>query len=211
MTSSNNTAVSEIFDEILEINDMINNPEKVRVAMIQKNMIIIKEYLSFLRNDVQAGVDGSENKSVFLDAYASQLEFRYNNAVNSQKTLLSQKVYLEGIITESNANIERIKLQLNNDFKWFDDRAVSIDVENYLEQKQRGNVAATYLIFTNKFLEQYEFLNNYNRGLLNTATFQQWNGWTISTDSSLRTLDWWNNILRDLDLLRNDEIFQLWR
>ena len=144
-----NLAVSEIYDEILEINDMLHNPEKVRVTMIQKNMVIIKEYLTFLKNDVQASLDNSQNKWVYLDSFVSQLEFRYKNAMNSQKTLLSQKSYLEGIITQSNTNIAQIKTKLNSDFQWFDDKAVSADVEDYLEQKQSGTVAATYLVFTN--------------------------------------------------------------
>lgn len=202
-----NLAVSEVYDEILEINDMINNPEKVRVTMIQKNMIIIKEYLSFLKNDIQVSVDNSENRSLYLDSYVSQLEFRYKNAVNSQKTLLSQKLYLEQIITESNSNITQIKTKLNTDFKSFDDRSVSADIEDYLEQKERGTVAATFLVFTNKFLEQYEFLNNYNKELLDTLIL---NKKAISTDSYVVIPDSWDSILKSLDLLYEEQAFKLW-
>lgn len=202
-----NLAVSEIYDEILDINDMISNPEKVRVTMIQKNMIIIKEYLSFLKNDIQVSIDNSENRSVYMDSYVSQLEFRYKNAVNSQKTLLSQKTYLEQIITESNTNIAQIKTKLNSDFKSFDDRSVSADVEDYLEQKERGTVAATYLVFTIKFLEQYEFLNNYNKELLDTLIL---NKKAISTDSYVVIPDSWDSILKSLDLLYEEQVFKLW-
>jgi hypothetical protein len=77
-------------------------------------------------------------------------------------------------------SIDNIKLKLNTDFKNFDDRATILDVENYLEQQRIRTVARTYLIFCNKFLEQYAYLNNYNKELLDVLIL---NKKAISTDS----------------------------
>lgn len=197
--------INSSFDETLNIKDMLNDPEKVRIMMIQNNMLTIKEYLAYLRNDMRANLDKSDNREAFLNEYTDQLEFRYKLASNNIKTLLSQKSYLESIITRSDNSIENIKLKLDSDFKAFDDRAVMADVENYLEQSRIKKVASTYLVFTNKFIEQYNYLNTYNKELLDVLIL---NKKAISTESYVVIPDSGSQILQDFNLLYDENAFK---
>lgn len=196
----------QTFDEILDINQMINNPDLVRKTMIQTNMLTIQEYLAYLRNDLRNDLNGSSDKSNFLNEYIQQLEIRYKTATKNLNRLLEQQTYLQWIMRDADNRIEAIKIQLDSDFKNFNDRAVIVDVENYLEQSKIKRTAYTYLVFTNKFIEQYNFLNNYNKWLLDVLIL---NKKAIATESYVVIPNnWWTNILRDFNLLYDESVFK---
>ncbi len=194
-----------VLDEILDINDMISNPDLVRRNMIQANMLTIQEYLAYLRNDIQEDIINSSNKSIFIDDYVRQLEVRFKTSANNIATLESQRAYLEWVMRESDEKIEEIKLKLNTDFKAFDDNQVMVDVENYLEQSRIKRTAYTYLVFCNKFIQQYSFLNNYNKELLDVLIL---NKKAITTESYVVIPDSGEKILQDFNLLYNESVFK---
>jgi len=193
------------FNDILEIWDIIDNPDLVRTSFIQTNMLTIQEYLAYLRNDLKADLAWASDKSAFLDNYISQLEIRFKTATNNTNNLIEQRAYLQWVITEADANIENIKLKLDSDFKAFDDQAVMIDVENYLEQSKIKRTAYTYYVFTNKFIEQYDFLNNYNKELLDVLIL---NKKAISTESFVVIPDSGRRVLQDFNLLYDESVFK---
>lgn len=193
------------FNDILEIWDIINNPDLVRTSFIQTNMLTIQEYLAYLRNDLKTDLNNSSDRSWFLDDYISQLEIRFKTATNNINNLIEQRAYLGGVINETDANIENIKLELDSDFRAFDDNAVMNDIENYLEQSKIRTTAFTYFVFTNKFIEQYNFLNNYNKELLDVLIL---NKKAISTESFVVIPDSGRRVLNDFNLLYDESVFK---
>jgi hypothetical protein len=80
-----------------------------------------------------------------------------------------------------------------------------IDVENYLEQSKIKRTAYTYFIFTNKFIEQYNYLNNYNKELLDVLIL---NKKAISTESFVVIPDSGQRVLQDFNLLYDESVFK---
>jgi hypothetical protein len=71
-------------------------------------------------------------------------------------------------MTRTDSNTEVLKTKIGSDFSKFDSASTIENINNYIVLKNDYIYARTYLIFINKFLSQYTFLNEYNKVLLDT-------------------------------------------
>jgi hypothetical protein len=71
-------------------------------------------------------------------------------------------------MTRTDSNTEVLKTKIGSDFSKFDSASTIENINNYIVLKNDYIYARTYLIFVNKFLNQYTFLNEYNKVLLDT-------------------------------------------
>lgn len=200
-----NSWASIVYDEIISLEDLENNDPKVKQSIITSNMWIIEEYYGFLNNNFKNSLEGTNNREAFLDNAINQLAYRYKNSSNSIKTLESQKQFLQNTIANSNTKIEVIKQKLGTDYAAFDSDAVIVDMDDYLAEKNLVTTANMYLVFSEKFLEQYTFLNNYNKELLDTLIL---NRNAIVSDSFVVIPDTGDTTLRELDLLFEEPDFK---
>jgi hypothetical protein len=129
-------------------------------------MIAVQEYRNVLKTSIKNLIGNSLNKQEVLEAYISQLEFRYEAAINNQKNLLKQKEMFTTSMTEANSEILSIKNKITLDFNANDSQASIENIDNYLEEKKKFYFARTYIIYINQFLREYQYLNGYNKNLL---------------------------------------------
>jgi hypothetical protein len=79
-----------------------------------------------------------------------------------------QKNELIKAYNNSNLEINNLKEKISNDFSNFDNVETLKNIDNYLKIRQENLTARTYIIFINKFLNNYAILNEYNKRVLDT-------------------------------------------
>ena len=159
---------SEIYKEVFSIAEVLSNESEAKGEIIWKNMINIREYRNILKTDVKQLINSSYNKSWTLNAFIDQLEFRYTNASESLRTLVRQNQVLTREMELANSKIETLKIKITSDFKNDDAIASLENIDEYLELKKQYYYARTYIIYLNHFTREYNYLNNYNKLLLDT-------------------------------------------
>jgi hypothetical protein len=150
----------------MSIEDAMFNKKKAKDEIIGKNMIATQEYRNVLQTSVKNLILNSLNKQEFLEAYISQLEFRYETAYNNQSNLLKQKKIFNNSMLLANSEILKIKAKIGLDFNANDSEASLVNIDNYLLEKNKYYFARTYIIYINQFLREYQQLNDYNKNLL---------------------------------------------
>lgn len=190
-----------IYKEIFSINDLIEDKSNNN-ELIWNNMIIIKEYLNIVKTDIKNLIEASYDKAELLNAYIEQLEYRYQNWVENQRLLNTQKEILSNTMTNTNNQIEILKTKIEQDFKNSDAEASLNNIEQYLELKTQYNYAKTYIIYINQFIAQYDFLNNYTLDLadllINNKEAIVKNAYIVTTDkTSISDLEDFNLIFEE--------------
>lgn len=139
-----------------------------RKFLLSENMLYIREYLNLSRTDVKAMLDSSPDRRKTLESFISQLEIRYKNAALSIQNLESdKKLYLQSI-QNTEKQIEEVKTSMESHFSESLSDATLWDVESYFVLRNTYTEAFTDIVFINQFLKQYDFLNQYNKKILDT-------------------------------------------
>jgi len=191
--------------DVQEVGDDVGDKTVISGELISQNMITIKEYLNILRTDVLGLLDNAYNREVVLNEFINQLSLRYKNASTKLNKLQAQKTILEAVMTNRDASIESLKTKISTDFSKFDDDSTNENIEEYLVLKDDYIYARTYLIFINKFITQYAFLNEYNKQLLDTLIN---NKDALSKNSFVVIPDSGDDFLRELDLILDESEYK---
>jgi hypothetical protein len=69
-------------------------------------------------------------------------------------------------MSEANGEILSIKNKISVDFNANDAESSIENIDNYLIEKNKYYFARTYNIYINQFLREYQYLNGYNKNLL---------------------------------------------
>jgi hypothetical protein len=131
-------------------------------------MIIIEEYKNILKTDIKQFLISNNDRLRTLNAFISQLEYRYTLSKENIKTLNKQKNYFNNIMSKNSNNITNIKLKIEKDFVNNKNIESIKNIDDYLQYKKDYLYARTYIIFINHFLVRYNYYNNINKKLLDT-------------------------------------------
>lgn len=129
-------------------------------------MVAVQEYKNILRTNIRELIANSYDKRDVLEAFIEQLEFRFKNGSLNANNLLKQKATFEQSMSQANSDIENLKTKITNDFKNYDAQASVENIEKYTQLKEKFYFSRTYIIYINQFLAEYNFLNEYNKRLL---------------------------------------------
>ncbi len=206
----NRDGISDVtfYPEQSEIGRDAEQSRSLRRDLLAENMLIIREYLSLARTDVLELLDGSEDRRSTLNTLISQLELRFKNGSISLVNLENQKTLLVQDMEKTNTDIESIKGKMSNDFTTGDDDALLSDVDIYLDLRSRNNRSFTDIVLINQFLAQYQFLNDYNKRLLDTLIN---NREAIISQSFIVVPDSGDEFLKQFKLLYEEEEFKAQR
>lgn len=149
-----------------DIKNVIGNNIEMNKSIFAQNMFFIQEYLNLLKTDVVALLNASSNRGKTLNDLINQLEVRFKSSQTNITKLNNYKTTLEAIMVDSDNKTNTLKSKISTDFSNFKDLETWANINEYLELKNDYIYARTYLIFVNKILLQYDFLNNYNKNLL---------------------------------------------
>lgn len=198
-------APANAYSDVMSISYILGNKEIARDKLISQNMILISEYLNILKMDLKTSLNQADDRSKVLDSYISQLEFRYQNTLENINNLKNQRNVLLASVNENNTAIESSKTKMSSDFKIFDSRSVIEDVDTYLKARDSYTYARTYIIFIDKFIAYYTYLNNYNKKLLDTLIN---NRDLIVKNSQLVIPDSGSDLLKSLNLIYTEAEFK---
>jgi hypothetical protein len=71
-------------------------------------------------------------------------------------------------MNSTNSKIELLKKKIEKDFSENNSEESLVNIDTYLELKKQYYYARTYIVYINHFLNEYTYLNNYNKLLLDT-------------------------------------------
>lgn len=194
-----------IYRDIFSINEIIQDTQGANQEIIGANMTAVDEYKNVLKTDIKQLIDTSYDRARLIDAFIDQLEFRYVQWAENIKTLNEQKNVFETTMNTANTQIETLKIKINKDFSESNSQESLDNINEYIKLKEQYYYARTYIIYINHFLEQYSFLSEYNKLLLDTLinnreALIKW-AYVVVPDS-------WAGLLDDLDLLYNEETYK---
>lgn len=161
-----NELPATIYQDVMTLQEAMFDRKKARDNIIGKNMLLVQEYRNVLQTSIKNLIGNALNKKDVLEAYISQLEHRFVNTNNQIKKLLEQKSIFEQQLQQSNQKVASLKQKISIDFNNYDEDASLENIDEYLEEKQKYYFARTYIIYINQFLREYQYLNNYNKSLL---------------------------------------------
>ncbi|MCT4616856.1 MAG: hypothetical protein N4A38_01440 [Candidatus Gracilibacteria bacterium] len=190
-----------LYQDVMTINYILANKQVAKDKIISTNMRAINEYLNIVKTDVKELLASSSDRADTLDFFIDQLKYRHNTAIDNMKSLQEQITLLKGNLTASEAEIERIKQRMEKDFENFDSGATLTNIDDYLEQREIYNYSYTYIIFINKFIKQYKFLNNTTKKIVNAL---ETNKQALVKDVTVILPASGQGLLDDLQLLKEE-------
>ncbi|MDD2907464.1 MAG: hypothetical protein PHH98_02375 [Candidatus Gracilibacteria bacterium] len=194
-----------IYSDVFSVNKLLNNSFDGSSEIIASNMLITQEYQNVLKTDIKGILANAKNKGEILDAIIEQLEFRYEKAAKQINNLNEQKNIFENEMTAAETKVESLKVKINTDFKNKDANASKENIDEYLKQKNAYYYARTYIIYINKFLLDYTYLNEYNKKLLDTLIN---NKEALIKDAYVVIPDTGTSLLKDFDLLYDEATYK---
>ncbi len=197
------------YSDTLEIGASAGDEKIVHNQIISWNMLFVKDYYNLLRTKIPSLLDNSYNREETLDEFINQLSLRYKEWNQKLLTLNSQRVSLEGVMTRNDTNVENLKIKIGTDFSKFDTASTLENINEYILLKNDYTYARTYIIFVNKFISQYTFLNEYNKVLLDTLIN---NKDILVKDSFVVIPDSWDELLQKMNIIFDEQTYKasLW-
>lgn len=191
-----------IYKDIFSVNEIISNQTTANKELVWTNMQYVYEYRNVLKTDIKQLIDSSYDKSKILNAFIDQLEFRYIESNNNIKNLNEQKTVFMTNINNSNTQIETLKTKIQSDFQNNNSEESIKNLNKYLDLKKEYYYSRTYIIYINHFLTEFNYLNNYNKLLLDTLIN---NKEAIIKNAFIVIPDSWTALLKDFNLLYTEE------
>lgn len=156
------------YKDVVEVWYILWNNNQAKDKIITTNMLILNEYFNILKTDIRSLLLSSNDREFALNSFIAQLEYRYKLWVEKLNTLALQKTELMKSYNDSNLEINKLKNKISNDFSNFDNTETIKNIDSYLKLRQENLNARTYIVFINKFLNNYTILNEYNKKVLDT-------------------------------------------
>ncbi|PIE85223.1 hypothetical protein CSA08_03110 [Candidatus Gracilibacteria bacterium] len=203
--NKNEIIKNTIFNEIISIDGILSIRNNKKDSLISNNIAYIKEYLNLLKSDVKKMLTKSSNTKKTLETFIKKLEIKYKSSVTNKINLEKQKIVLQSGLVDTDKKIQDIKSKISKDFREFNSIETNKNIKEYLKLREQYTIIRTYLIFVNKFINQYDFLNSYNKNLLDTLIN---NKDIISKKSFVVIPDTGTDLLKQLDLIISESEFK---
>ncbi len=204
-SSGNSSAWNTFYREISILWKNVSERNTIREQLIAQNMLIIQEYLNLSRTDIKQMLNSSANREATLEWFISQLEMRYKNSALSIESLQAQKVLYVAEIDRLSQQIEQTKQTLETNFSQFNQQGAIADTQKYFELRADYTEVFTDVVFINQFLKQHQFLNNYNKTVLDTLIN---NKKALIQESFVVLPDSGTQFLKPLDLILDESEFK---
>jgi len=191
-----------IYKDIFSISEVMKNQKWANNELIWLNMVSIEEYKNILQTNVKQLIDSSYDKPRILNAFIDQLEYRYTLAWDNIKKLNEQKTIFTQDMKSASSKIEILKKKIEKDFSDNNSKESLKNIDSYLELKKEYYYARTYIVYINHFLSEYNYLNKYNKLLLDTLIN---NKDALIKDAYVVIPDSWTQLLKKFDLIYDEK------
>lgn len=171
---------------------------QAREKLLRENTLMVREYYNLSSADIIDALKTSSNRQRTLDSFVSQVELRSDNALKSIQSLENQKNIYVVELTRLSQEIEAEKNTLESEFNGRDTESTLRSSERYFSLRNEYTEFFTDVVFMNQYLRQYDFLNQYNAGIINTLKV---NREQIINQSYIVIPNSGNEFLRPLELI----------
>lgn len=194
-----------IYKDIFSINEIIADRQLANKELVWVNMLTLQEYRSVLKTNIKQLLDTSYDKPKMFNALIEQLQYRYVMWAENMKTLSEQKAVFEKSMNDANTKIDALKQKIDTDFKSYNSTESLANINSYLDLKKEYYFARTYIVYINQFLSEYDYLNGYNKLLLDTLIN---NREAILKNATVVIPDSGTWLLKNFDLLFTEEEYK---
>ncbi|MDD2871948.1 MAG: hypothetical protein PHS49_08240 [Candidatus Gracilibacteria bacterium] len=194
-----------IYKDIFSINEIIADRQLANKELVGVNMLTLQEYRSVLKTNIKQLLDTSYDKPKMFNALIEQLQYRYVMGAENMKTLSEQKAVFEKSMNDANTKIDALKQKIDTDFKSYNSTESLANINSYLDLKKEYYFARTYIVYINQFLSEYDYLNGYNKLLLDTLIN---NREAILKNATVVIPDSGTGLLKNFDLLFTEEEYK---
>jgi len=194
-----------IYKDVMSIWEIMLNKKNAEKNIITNNMLEIKAYLNIMKTNIKSLIQNSRDKSSTLKAFISQAEYRYKASIKSIKNLTTQRGVLELSMKSSSDKINNLKSKIDRDYSWFKTTETLANIAQYVKLKWEFNYSKIYIVFINQLINQYTYLNSYNKILLDTLIN---NKEAIIKDAYIVIPDSGTQLLKSLNLIYSEANFK---
>jgi hypothetical protein len=193
------------YETVIEVSDILGKEDIINDEILRVNMLFLQDYLNLMKTDLNGLLQNGSDRKTALETLITQLELRYKNAAKNLQTTITQTEFLKQKMQSLDGQINALKTRINEDFKNADTVATIENKNEYLRLKSEWMEARTYIIYFNQFAKQYNFLNTYNKQVLDTLI----NNKDVITKNSYVVLpDSGTSILKDLNLILDESEYK---
>lgn len=197
------------YSNVIEVSDILWKEDTINDEILRVNMLFLQDYLNLMKSDINGIIQDDNDRKTALETFTTQLELRYKNAAKNLQTITTQNSNLTTRMQTLDGQISQLKKKIDSDFQNVDVASTIEDKNEYLDLKKQWTEARTYLIYNNQFIKQYNYLNNYNKLVLDTLINNKdiiiKNSYVVLPDSGTSLLKNLNLILDEKDYKASDK------
>lgn len=197
------------YSNVIEVSDILWKEDTINDEILRVNMLFLQDYLNLMKSDINGIIQDDNDRKTALETFTTQLELRYKNAAKNLQTITTQNSNLTTRMQTLDGQISQLKKKIDSDFQNVDVASTIEDKNEYLDLKKQWTEARTYLIYNNQFIKQYNYLNNYNKLVLDTLINNKdiiiKNSYVVLPDSGTSLLKNLNLILDEKDYKTSDK------
>lgn len=155
------------YNWIIELPKNTSERKEQRIKLLGENSLMIREYYNISQTNIIDTLKTSPDRKKTLESYIWQVELRSQNAVKSITNLEAQKKLYLSELNRIAASIENEKISLEKNFSSRNISGVIGTSDTYFSLRNDYTEYFTDIVFINQFLKQYQFLNDFNTGIIN--------------------------------------------
>lgn len=197
------------YSNVIEVSDILWKEDTINDEILRVNMLFLQDYLNLMKSDINGIIQDDNDRKTALETFTTQLELRYKNAAKNLQTITTQNSNLTTRMQTLDGQISQLKKKIDSDFQNVDVASTIEDKNEYLDLKKQWTEARTYIIYNNQFIKQYNYLNNYNKLVLDTLINNKdiiiKNSYVVLPDSGTSLLKNLNLILDEKDYKASDK------
>ncbi len=158
-----NKKETEIYENLMDLEYMLNHKEIVKDEIINKNIELLNEYISLLETDITELLDNSINREDVYNAYITQLKYKWKQIKVHIENLKKQQANLQEAVNTQALELANLKKSIKESLKDLNKYWATAWINKYLDLKYKYNYWKTYLYLITKFLDNFNNLQAYNR------------------------------------------------
>lgn len=191
-----------LYNEVISISTIKSDKVKTNEALITKNIDAIKDYVNISKIDVKSYINSSDERKENFDSLMNQIKIRYRTWYSNSQNLNIQINTIIDHLEQLDSSIENIKQSMVINLRNYNANALNKNIEDYLVLKNEVNLMRVYLIFCNRFLAYYNFLNLYNKAIITTLRL---NEDAIVKNTYIILPNFWSELLEKYNLIYGED------
>lgn len=193
-----NTDSNLLYNDVVTISTINSDKNITNETLITKNIESIRDYLNVAKIDIKAYLDSSDDRKDSYESLMNQLKVRYKIWYANSKNLNTQIELITNHLVWLENSIENVKDSMKLNMKNYNAKWLNKNIDDYITIKNESTLMKVYLLFCNRFLAYYNYLNAYNKNII---TILRLNEDAIIKDTYVVIPESWSEVIKNLNLI----------